>query len=64
KMGSEGKSIREMARELGRGPSTVSREVRRGLFSAGAAGTVAHPRGTGRPNYLAPAGLITWRQAA
>jgi predicted AAA+ superfamily ATPase len=42
-MGSEGKSIREMARELGRGPSTVSREVRRGLFSAGAAGTAYKP---------------------
>ncbi|MDR1634507.1 MAG: IS30 family transposase, partial [Bifidobacteriaceae bacterium] len=34
KMGSEGKSIREMARELGRGPSTVSREVRRVPISA------------------------------
>jgi IS30 family transposase len=43
KLGSEGKSIREIARHLGRSPSTISREVRLGLFSAAAVGTVYRP---------------------
>jgi IS30 family transposase len=43
KLGSEGKSIRAMARHLGRSPSTISREVRRGLFSAAAVGTCYKP---------------------
>jgi IS30 family transposase len=42
-MGSEGASIREIARRLGRSASTVSREVRRGLFSAAAVGTAHKP---------------------
>jgi IS30 family transposase len=43
RMGSEGWSIRAMARSLGRSASTVSREVRRGLFSAAAVGTAYKP---------------------
>jgi IS30 family transposase len=43
KMGSEGASIRQIARQLGRAASTVSREVRRGLFSAAAVGTAYKP---------------------
>jgi IS30 family transposase len=43
KLGSEGQSIRAIARHLGRCPSTISREVNRGLFSAAAAGTAYKP---------------------
>jgi IS30 family transposase len=43
KLGSEGASIRAAARFLGRSPSTISREVRRGVFSAAAVGTVYKP---------------------
>jgi IS30 family transposase len=43
KLGSEGVSIRQIARHLGRSPSTISREVRRGLFSAAAVGTAYKP---------------------
>jgi IS30 family transposase len=43
KLGSEGKSIRAIARHLGRDPSTISREVNRGLFSAAAVGTAYKP---------------------
>jgi len=43
KMGGCGHSIREIAAYLGRSPSTISREVRRGLFSADAFGTAYKP---------------------
>ena len=43
KMGGCGHSIRQIAIFLGRSPSTISREVRRGLFSADAAGTAYRP---------------------
>jgi IS30 family transposase len=43
KLGSEGESIRGIARRLGRSASTISREVRRGLFSAAAVGTAYKP---------------------
>ena len=43
KMGADGLSLRQMARRLGRAPSTVSREVRRGVFSADAVGTAYKP---------------------
>ena len=43
KMGGCGHSIREIAAYLGRSPSTISREVRRGLFSADAVGTAYKP---------------------
>ena len=43
KMGSEGLSMRQIANQLGRSPSTISREVRRGLFSADAVGTAYKP---------------------
>lgn len=43
KMGQEGCSFRQIARRLGRSPSTVAREVRRGVFSADAVGTAYKP---------------------
>lgn len=43
KMGSEGASVRQIASHLGRSPSTISREIRRGLFSAAAVGTFYKP---------------------
>jgi len=43
KMGADGLSLRQMARRLGRAPSTLSREVRRGVFSADAVGTAYKP---------------------
>ena len=43
RMGQEGQSCREIAAAIGRNPSTVSRELRRGLFSAAAVGTAYKP---------------------
>jgi IS30 family transposase len=49
KLSSEGKPVRAIARHLGRSPSTISREVRRGLFSAAAVGTAYKPYWDPRP---------------
>ena len=43
KMGGLGHTIRQIASHLGRSPSTISREIRRGLFSADALGTAWKP---------------------
>jgi len=43
RMGADGHSMRQIAGRLGRHPSTISREVRAGLFSAGAVGTQYKP---------------------
>jgi IS30 family transposase len=43
RMGADGHSLRAIARRLGRHPSTISREVRAGVFSAAAVGTAYRP---------------------
>ena len=42
-MGQEGLSCRTIEAAIGRSPSTVSRELRRGLFFAAAVGTAYKP---------------------
>jgi IS30 family transposase len=43
RLGAQGASLRFIAGELGRSASTISREVRRGMFSADAVGTAYKP---------------------